>query len=391
MPRRKVSRKRTMRTRKSKSSTTKKKKTRTKQVTRSLSKKSVTTSSDRAHFDVRVNPFSTATPQPKILDGLFTSSLSRRLQNVEEIANVQGTLEGRLPSNEMWVVFSPTFGIPVTVFNTLIGRDRRGAIPSHPQYIGCNNQTALLQNCANGNQNLVVWPPEVNTTYEVVNKSGFSNWRIVSSGLRLELANTDEENDGWFEAFRFNWNQNPDHLAITGLAGTRVGEQLGVGVSPNILGYLQGVSLTEQPGYTTGLLKDINKLEFRLHPQSSTHDPCVLKSKNDYTNGLDMIHSADLGAIIPQNGNLLSNEIINQYVDNNMDWICLKLHTRNAVGTGVGSRLVCSVIQNIEFTVNPVSDLATFQTTNKRNSEQAGLDDNINNDQMVADTRRYRG
>ena len=387
MPRKKVSRRRT-----TKKTSTMKKKTATKRPVRRLVKRPLTTGDDAAHFDVQVNPFSSATQQPKILDGAFTSSLSRRLQNVEEIANVSG---GSIPANEMWVIFSPTFGIPVTVFNSNVGKQRRPAVTSYPQYIGFNNQTCMIQNATPGNQNAIVWPPQKTnpgTAYELVNKSGFSSWRIVSSGLRLELTNTDEENDGWFEAFRFNWNQNPDHLAFTGLNGFVTNSQLGVGLTQNALGYVQSVPLTEQRGYTTGLLKDIGKYEFDLHPQSSTHDPCLLKSKNDYTEGTELIYDADNRTIVPQNGNLLSNELIDQFVDNNMDWICLKLHTRNAPTNQLGSKLVCNVVQNIEFTVHPTSDLATFQTSNKRNGQQAILQDRINNNaSMPKRQRTWRG
>ena len=382
MPRKKVSKRRTTR-----KTSTKKKKTVTKQPARRLTRNSVTTSSDAAHFDVQMNPFSTATPQPKILDGAFTSSLSRRLQSVEEIANVSG---GSIPSNEMWVIFSPTFGIPVTAFNTSIGKQRRSQVTWYPQYIGFNNQSCMLQNTSVGNPSNVVWPPTQTGNYELVNQSGFSSWRIVSSGLRLELANTDEENDGWFEAFRFNWNQNPSHLNIAALNGYLSNNQLGVGLNNNCLGYVQGVPATEQRGYTSGLLKDISKFEFNLHPQTSTHDPCMLKNKNDYQEGQQLVYNTNDKTLTPSNGNLLSNQLIDQFVDNNMDWICLKLHTRNAT-TGIGSKLVCNVVQNIEFTVNPTNDLATFQTTNKRNSSQAGFRDTLNNRANFAKRTYVRG
>lgn len=371
-PRRKVARKTKRRTASSSKKTTK-------TVSRSVTK----SGSNTAHHAVRMQPFSGATSQPKIPDGLFTSSLSRRLQNVTEIVNDSGTMG----NTEMWIIMAPTLGVPICVMNSADGKSKRGTSSFDPQFIGFPNQSVQLYNFLPGT-NTPVWPAVASTAYEITNYSGFAQWRIVSQGLRMELVNTDDENDGWFEAFRFNWRVAPKDLMLTPIDGTTTDTTIGCAPNPNYLHpYITTLAPVEQPGYATGLLKDLKKYEFKLHPQSTTHDPVVIKERYGYTAGTELNLSGSLGnALVLDEGNNTANVMADGLVDNNMDWICIKLHCRNA--TLGGSKFMLNAIQNLEFAVAPESDLATFQTVNKHDPKTAKVADAINNNPTVIEARR---
>lgn len=372
-PRRKVVRK----TKRSKASGSKKT---TKTVNRSVMK----TGSNAAHHAVRVQPFSGATSQPKIPDGLFTSSLSRRLQNVTEIVNDNGSMG----ATEMWIVFAPTLGVPLCVMNSADGKAKRGTSAFDPQFIGFPNQSVQLQNFTPGT-NTPVWPALAATAYEITNYSGFAQWRVVSQGLRMELVNTDDENDGWFEAFRFNWRAAAKDLLLTPLDGGTTANPIGCAPNPNTLHpYISTLAPVEQPGYATGLLKDLKKYDFKLHPQSTTHDPVTIKERTGYTAGTELNISGTLGSALGlDEGNNTANVLMDSLVDKNMDWICIKLHCRDSATLG-GSKFMLNAIQNIEFAVAPESDMATFQTINKHDPKTAKVADAMNNNPTVIEARR---
>lgn len=387
--RKSIPRKKPRKTKKVKKSSSTKSKGTAKVPSRQLMK----VGANSAHHAVRVAPFSSATSQPKIPDGLFTSSLSRRLQQVTEIQNSNG---GDMGNTDMWCIFSPTLGIPLTVLNSEDGLSKRPNSSENPQYVGCPGQsvTIKLEQFGTG----TVWPPVDATDYTVFNDSGFAQWRIVSQGLRLELLNTDEENDGWFEAFRFNWRAQCEDLCLTPLNGsTGPSKQLGCAVNPTELKpYLETISAVEQPGYQTGLLRDLKKFEFMLHPQSTTHDPVVLKDTYSITNNISealasgAFYSPYTETLNLKGGDPIAQQIMDGLVDMNMDWLCIKLHCRvnNNTSANNGSKFICNVMQNVEFAAAPGSDLATFQSVNKHDPKSAKVTDSLNNDPKSVNMRR---
>lgn len=359
-----------------------------KNVTRDMrpKKKIMVTSSNASHHAVRANPFSSATSQPKIPDGVFTSSLSRRLQNVVEIKNANGSLG----QNIMHIFMAPTLGIPVTVLNSVDGSQKRGSSSVDPSFIGFPNQTIKLH-CVQGGA--AQMPPVADSPLVLANMSGFSQWRIVSQGLRLELNNTDEENDGWYECCRFNWNRNPEALCLTGITGTVADKNLGYAPEPLSLYHEYGnMAMVEQPGYCNGSLKDLQKVEFTLHPQSTTHDPVLCTDK------IEMLeHDSDGDVwynnqekVLKHRATAASNVSMAQAVDPNMDWIYIRLHcrTNNTGGNTNGSKIIANLIQNLELNFSPDSDLAVFQTMNKMDPKTAKVADAINNNPDGARRRR---
>ncbi|BAO48207.1 hypothetical protein [Chaetoceros sp. DNA virus 7] len=342
-------------------------------------KRGVATSSPfAAHHAVRMNPFSGATTQPKIPDGGFTSSLSRRLQNVVEVTNA---------SNEgiMHLVMAPTMGVPICVTHTTEGASTRSGATLKPSYLGFLGQGVGLETKVGG---VIKWPIANTDTGDVINAADFAKWRVVSQGLQITLNNVDDENDGWFEAVRFNWRNDNEDICLTSLDGTDTGNV--IGAAPNLNGLpLLTANIVEMPGYKSGLLKDIKDYQFMLHPQQTRHDPVEITKSIDFVGGTDLNYDtqskkANLGDSAA--GTLLKQGL----VDQNMDWMYIRIHPRSNTGAAgqTGSKLICNYIQNLEFAFSPDSDLATYMTTNRMDPKSAKINDQLNNNQDAANKKR---
>ena len=350
-------------------------------TTTKKAKKRQPVSGAQSHHAVRMRPFSNATSQPKIPDGSLTSSLSRRLQNVVQISNANGTLG----SNIMHMIFAPTLGVPIAIANTVNGATYRGLSSVDPSFIGFPNQTVGFEASIGPNFN-PSWPLDVGQTLNLTNTSAFSKWRIVSQGLRMELNAVDDENDGWFEVCRFNWRNDNEDLVITSLDNSLTDNKVGFAPSPNVP-HLFDMAMVEQPGYKTGLLKDIKKYEFMLHPQKGDHDPVNLEHINSIKEGVDCVRDSNTKYTRLNNTSNSSN-LKNQVVDHNMDWIYIRFHPRNATAPGGGSKLIVNAIQNLEIAFDPQSDFAAFQTLNKADKKVAAITDSINNNPDGMNRRR---
>ncbi|BAJ79015.1 hypothetical protein [Protobacilladnavirus chaelor] len=354
---------------------------------KSTRKRTKTVSGAAKHHAVRVKPFSNATTQPKIPDGLLTSSLSRRLQNVVGVRN------GNSPSvhagsDVMHVVIAPTLGVPVMIANSAEGVLKRPGLSQESSFIGFPGQTVGFENLIEST-GVPTWPPTIPTGQKLENKGGFVLWRIISQGLRIDLANSDEENDGWFEACRFNWRNVPRDVCMTPLDGSTTTNSIGIAPNPLWLeevGY--GMAMVEQPGYKSGLLKDIKKAEFMLHPRTTTHDPTLI---DPFEYGGSMTSSGGIDNVYYPSDNVSGNAVRfrDMGVDQNMDWIYIRLHCRPNNGTSsLGSNFLFNVIQNVEVAFNPSSDFAAFQTINKADTKTKMVADGLNNNPDVFNGRR---
>lgn len=386
------------RPRRSKSKTRKmskrsKKRTPAKMTTTTKTKKTIVSSSgSNAHHAVRVNAFSNATAQPKILDGLMAQSLSRRLQNVISVRNGDATL-GR---DIMHVILMPSLGVPLCFGNSAEGFTLRNGSNVDPSFVGFPNQTVGIQMI----DSLTGLPVNFNQVtplgqYKLFQKAPFSTWRIVSQALRLELTNNDEQNEGWFEAVRMNWRRNNGDLQITQLDGSTslTTTDFGVGPSPAFLAYVKDLPLTEIPGYQSGLLKDIKKYDFQLHPKSATHDPIEMDRNIVLNEGSDIFAQSNSKNFSFGETNA-ANQIKDSYTDPNMDIVYLRLHCRvnneNTEGfqNSFGSSFMVNLVQNIEMAFHPESDYASFQTKNVLDKRTSVIADKLNNDFTAGNKRR---
>lgn len=356
--------------------------------TATRTKKSIVSSSSaNAHHAVRINPFSNATSQPKIPDGLVASSLSRRLQTVTAVTNGNGVLGNDI----MHILMFPTLGVPIIIGNTAEGKILRPDSGVNPSYVGFSGQTlSSIITAPFLTTPLSTATILANYTYNLVQNAQFATWRIVSQGLRLQLTNNDEQNEGWFEACRFNWRRNNDDLNITQIDGSAgLSTEFGVGPSPEALVYASTIAMTEQPGYQVGLLKDIKKFDFNLHPKSSTHDPVEMDRRITLRESTDFKEEALTKNFSLSESSNAANEVKKSYFDDNMDCMYIRLHCRpNNGSTSMGSSFMLNLAQNVEMSFSPDSDFATFQTPNQLDKKFATVADFLNNNFNAGTSRR---
>lgn len=357
-------------------------------VTR-VKKAVVGNSSAAAHHAVRVAPFANTTPQPKILDGAIKSSLSRRLQAVGAFKN---SANNPLGQSIMHVIMAPTLGLGATVFGSEEGHTYRGGSTKDPAYLGFNGQTVGWAQTNAAGAVAPTWSanPSIAEMQGFKNLGGFNQWRIVSQGLRMELTNTDEENDGWFEACRFNWSNRYDQLALTPIDGSVTLNKVVAAPEENILHQLlQPMAMVEQPGYKTGLLRDLKKVEFQLHPKNVAHPIVHVRETFMLHNQDDMDFQTDTKTHRFDNESALAVQAAEELIDRNMDWVYIRLHCRtNNGGTSAGSQFLFNAMQNVEMAFSPSSDFATFQTPNNAHIKTEKITGEMNMDMSASSRRR---
>lgn len=354
-------------TRKTKSKSSKKStKTPKRVTTRTLKEDSAT-----AHHKVIMMPFSTATPQPKIPDGEVISSLSRRLQNVTEIKN-------DLNQDVVDILMLPSLGLGCVAYHA----QTRATTGRTYQVVGFPNQTVGFRLSTIGAQPWLFEPG-----------GGIVNWRIVSQGLRLDLANSAEENNGWWEACRFHIDRTATRwsLVTNDNAASLPSLQHNLVLVPDGTYEVatNNFAMVEQPGYKTGLLKDLHKQEFRLLPKSKN---CPMRN-NKYVGKLvdsDINFDSSANEIRMQASTDASYAIIDQCLSDEYDAVLIRLHCRSNTGSGAttGSQLIANCIQNVEFCFDPTSDLATFMTHNKAHPKTEKIRDELNDSSDATMSRR---
>lgn len=328
-----------------------------KKVSRSPVKGSAATS----HHAVMRMPFSTATAQPKIPDGKVATSLSRRLQKVVQIQNAVG-------SETVDIVMVPALGVCGSIYGSTNPQGGRSY-----ECIGFSGQTVGLSGT------------DLSTQTRVNNNSAISDWRIVSQGMKFQLNQTEEENDGWFEAVRFSaridyglWVlANLNNALNQGSMGLFPGDGFKTALLDNL-----AANMVEHPGYTTGLLKDIHKHEFKLNPKTQSVDFKPMKSTYSTVDAggatigtWDNIDKElEFTNFVPE-----TQELFNDLLDHDYDMIFLRLHCRaNNGSNSAGSKLIMNAIQNIEFCFAPESDLSAFQTPNTKHKTTEHVVDSLN-------------
>lgn len=350
----------------SKKRSTTKKKTRTTKRKLTSSKKMATTASSEVnrHIHVVANPFSNATQHPKLPDGKVPMSLSRRLRNT--VSFTAST------SNYTDILLAPLFGNLANLFGSSISNNKGvGVIGAVGQTVGfeCNIENAgpyTIRNAANG----------------------IAKQRIISQAIRLTQINNDEENDGWYEACRINLNKRANNYLICSIDNSETpirGQSCCFATDSTVQAlYLNGLPLVEQPGYSSGMLKDLKNKEFRLQPVGCechmNEVPAVT-----LTGGTDIVKGTnDNWANLESTSTALA--ALELGLDDSWDCVLIRIHGRQGEGT-TPSSFIAECIQNIEFCFNPMSDMATFQTPNVRHKQVEQVLDKMNNKQKAEDPR----
>lgn len=282
----------------------------------------------RDQLHVLHNPFAETTSQPKIPDGKSNDSLGFSTRHVSEYRNKDGT-------TTMEILLFAGMNAGAIIFGSDTGSNRFYFIPG---FEGSNS--------ANWD-NFV----DANTDFTVKNEDRYGLWRLVSQGLQLKLLNPQEEDDGWWEAIRINEPLNTDAHALTTTNDS--GDRATNGcVAPVFLpNTFSMANLVNDSTYSTGLLRDLHRVQFELHGRKDYHDFTVGKDDMlmDSESALSLV---PFEQVLFNSGHDDAFELIQQFIDESYDMILIRLHCReNGVGSeGLqGSRFHFNLISNQEI------------------------------------------
>ncbi|AXH77452.1 MAG: capsid protein [Bacilladnavirus sp.] len=157
--------------------------------------------------------------------------------------------------------------------------------------------------------------------------SGIDGVRLVSVGLRLSLINSSHENEGYWEAGRFQFKDL--FQSVPSANADPAGGPSRNRLIP-VAGQLEswGTSLAQNQSFQTGKLRDIHRFQFKLNSTNSEHE----------------FVPSEMLAGTPTN-----------YVDKNWDCVVLKIHGRvDATSPTVLHYDVCSN-QEVVYNQNTVA------------------------------------
>lgn len=286
------------------------------------------------------NPFSSATSQPKIPDGKATKSLGFATQSVVELSGFDTVQMLLFPGMNCCLVAE--------------GVDE-ASLGSRSYYIPSFQGS-----------NIVRWDgANLGTTnpFNVSQADNYAMWRMVSAGVQLKLLNSVEEDDGWWESARITTELDNTEWLLTTVDNQS--DLLNFGAFAPVNQLFQGinsVNIANEPSYSTGLLRDLHRVQFELHTQKDFHD--FIHMRDDIR-----INTAELEGVDATNfqaefksGFDGPQELIQQFSDQNMDMVYIKLHCR-ASGT-TPSRFHVNQVMNQEIVFDPSERESRFMTRN---------------------------
>lgn len=296
------------------------------------------------------NPFAGKTSQPKIPDGKANESLGFSTQTVSEFGNEPG-------ETIMHMLLYPGMNAGLVVdhtLNTISGRTYK-----IPGYTGSSG---------------VDWSGLTDASMPFVKGvDDYALWRVVSQGLQLKLLNPTEQDDGWWEAVRVTVElDNTDYWASTADDSTSPSGSKGVLAPIGLLkSTLQTQTLSNESSYSTGLLRDLHRVQFELHGQKDYHDFIHQREKlNIGASALDAVNAtgAPFEATFNQ-GYATVSDAAQQFNDTSYDMVYIRLHCRPNSGTAgdgfEGSRFHTNVVSNQEIIFDHSKRESRFHTKSK--------------------------
>lgn len=310
------------------------------------------------------NPFADTTTQPKIPDGKVNDSLGQTFTDVFELNNKQDAPIMHL------LMYAGKFSQLISEGSTN-EQLSRGYGTQRFQTAGFINWlTARLVQFNEGGT------PD-NTTQRIVNDpSQHGLWRIVSCGMQLKLLNAQEEDNGWFEAVRITQPMNSASYVLTtdhtDATATDAQNNEGIIIPYGFLEELKNADLANDPSYSTGLLRDLHRVQFECHGKLDYHDFKQGKKQlafdfQDEGVGAD---TAVPGKFVKARGDMRFNggstevmELADNFIDPSYDMVYVRLHCRTNDGTGsLGSKLHCHLTSNQEISYAQSNAFNRFQT-----------------------------
>jgi hypothetical protein len=308
--------------------------------------------STQAHHAVIQRPFSNATTQPKIPDGIMTTSLSRRQQTVFQMQN-------RVGSTECYCLMYAAEGAACSLYQTA------GAFLTQANDDTWDPKGFVGQNAGR---------TKASNNEPLINESGVAQWRTVSQGIKFSLINPSEEDDGYWEAVRVPLEKRTDAMALVPLNKNAIDahkiNNLGLFFNDEYYDIIKSHegSLVEQPGYQSGMLRDIHKKEFMLRHTGDFGDPQV-----NHRNLKTQLFEANKRYNMTNNLDCVAIE--DEMLDDNMDMVLIKFTCRPNSGSGntTGSRFLVNAIKNIEFTHSPDSDMRSYEVKTAKDHTTEGF------------------
>lgn len=300
------------------------------------------------NLQLYVNPFAKVTVQPKIPDGKCDVSVGIPFQSRQELTmgdfNPAGTPITVGPSNDLiQLLFYPGME------NTLVAYGTQLPEPPKPQDFRFADH--VTWNDADG----VIRQESLDQVAE---------WRTVSAGLHISLVNNAEENDGWWEAIRFqgnrdatSWNFDLQRNIVVPISAGSITPVISSGNEAEA-----GSLMVQNRSYSTGKLRDIHKVLFKLKANNTDHPFCKLRSQ--------YIVNATGEAAIP-GVNEQRNEMINALVDPSYDMMVIRIHGRAAGATP--TRIRVHTRSNQELMYREGSKLARLHSSSRQSVTDAIL------------------
>lgn len=306
------------------------------------------------HLHVLHDPFSSRTDHPKIPDGKAQESLGVQSQIVREIVNRP---EADDSTRTIHLMLYPGKHSCVIMDQTLAG-EGAPLTPSFPN-MGYLDFSGIIMD-----PEMFNW----DNHFTVQEYGDEAQWRVVSAGLRLKLLNAAETDEGWWEAIRVNKRQSPIHWAFVPLNQSG-NTSIGTLCPQELLKELEtSDDLATDNTYSTGLLRDLYRVQFELHGHSEQHDfhHCKDEMRVDGAAGGSFAAAGTkmTSANFSLNGHDDVYELINTYTDTSYDMIYIRLHCRanNGTGTEAGSSFHLHAIMNHENVYADETDYARFHT-----------------------------
>lgn len=265
---------------------------RSKRIKASSARKAPTSQGDVGYLSILVNPFSTSTMAPQLLDGKITRTSGIRLRSTGEITC--------FTSGPSMIALIP--GLSNSICYNIDGSTVVSPV-AFPGHVGSSTDRGLL-----------------------------SRARLVSVGLRLTLINNADQNDGYWEAARIP--VSPSDFTVDSTTGRAT------------FGFIadETKSLSQYQTYQTGKIRDLHRIQFDLASQDTEHDYNTIVSSA----GSEMIDAKFDVVVIKINGRtgvgtdptkLMYDTISNQEVVYKEDTALARLMTKTKRSTAYNAML----------------------------------------------------
>lgn len=191
---------------------------------------------------------------------------------------------------------------------------------------------------------------------DIVNPIGFAieqvaplyaKWRLVSSGMKLKLVNSTDDNSGWFESVRVSVPSSSEYFSRYKHQYPSPFVQLNEIIYTTDFAFPyadSSQSMVDNPSYVTDSLKNIDKHGFMLSPNSTDHRFRTLENQF-------LTDNAGVGGGVgrPDGWVNWSTVAAEAFVDDSYDVIICRIHGTDGGTASEATRLQLTSTHNHEY------------------------------------------